>query len=466
MFLKFFESLYLFGNVQWDNTELLIYTCKEFKEEILSTPLFKSFEDSKNRPQIRFELNEFKNSIDSACKARLDLFEFNLDKYSKILYLDTDILIQEDIQKVFDILDIKDNQTDGKIYAVAEGSVNNDTDWWGKSLFTQEELEMYVSTSKNIAFCSGTLLFHNNMKTKLLFRKINTLILNRPNVCNFHDQPYIVYAAFKENAYDNTLLSPLVGESGVINHFNGGPGAFAHKLANMGDHLNNLKKTRLIDPIVKKTKEYITEKLLPLVAFCDENIEGNLFMIHETLSFTDKFTEKVNNIVNMCLFPNMVKNVMEIGFNAGFSTLLMLMTSPTVTIDCYDIGCHTYASLCFQQIKKDFGRVNMVWGDSTVTVKNAKPTKKYDLVHIDGGHDDDVVVSDILNCYNNMCSDDTILIVDDTDFSNINRIWNVFKRLINWKDVNFTQTFQNPYHDIVWIHKKEHLDLKSVILKI
>ena len=44
-----------------------------------------------------YNLNNY-TDINLACKARLDLFEFKcINKYQKILYLDTDIIVKKDI---------------------------------------------------------------------------------------------------------------------------------------------------------------------------------------------------------------------------------------------------------------------------------------------------------------------------------------------------------------------------------
>ena len=57
-----------------------------------------------NNEKIKFEINDAYNNIDKACKARLDLFNLpSVKNYNKILYLDTDILVKDDINKVFNV---------------------------------------------------------------------------------------------------------------------------------------------------------------------------------------------------------------------------------------------------------------------------------------------------------------------------------------------------------------------------
>ena len=90
------ESIFIYGNLD-NKTSILIYTSTPFMNIIKKSHLF-------NDEKIKFEINDTYYSIDSACKARLDLFNLSsISNYNKILYLDTDILIKNDINKVFDI---------------------------------------------------------------------------------------------------------------------------------------------------------------------------------------------------------------------------------------------------------------------------------------------------------------------------------------------------------------------------
>ena len=64
-------------------------------------------------------------------------------------------------------------------------------------------------------------------------------------------------------------------------------------------------------------------------------------------------------------------NVMEIGFNSGFSTLLMLISNTNMHITCFDLGEHSYTLPCYEKIKETFGdRISIVIGDSTKTLQD------------------------------------------------------------------------------------------------
>ena len=235
MFLLLLESIFIYGNLD-DNTNILVYTSTPFMNKIKQSHIF-------NNEKIIFEINDSYNDIDKACKARLDLFNLpSITNYNKILYLDTDILVKDDINKVFNVC------KDDIFYVLEEGAINDVSDYWGKSLFGKE-----VSNYKDkTAFTSGILLFNNCETIKDLFNKIKHDIVKRPYDFKCYDQPYIVYNAFNYNLYNNKILKTLVVNNDnniysdkVIHHFPGGPGVYQHKINDMTIFLNNIKEYTL-----------------------------------------------------------------------------------------------------------------------------------------------------------------------------------------------------------------------------
>jgi hypothetical protein len=232
MFFLLLESIFIYGNLD-DNTNVLVYTSTSFMNIIKKSHLF-------NDEKIKFEINDTYDNIDKACKARLDLFKLSsISNYSKILYLDTDILIKDNINKVFDIC------KEDILYVLEEGEIYCHSDHWGKTLFGNEVINYKDKT----AFTSGILLFNNCEKIRFLFYKINEDIFKRPYNFSCYDQPYIVYNAFKYNLYNNKILKSLVVNNDnnihsdkVIHHFPGGPGIYQHKIDGMTIFLNNIKK--------------------------------------------------------------------------------------------------------------------------------------------------------------------------------------------------------------------------------
>ena len=233
MFYLLLESIFIYGNIQ-TSTHVLLYTSTRFMNMIKQSHLF-------NADKIKFEINDSYDNVDKACKARLDLFHLkSVANYDKILYLDTDILIKDDINKVFDVC------KEDVLYVLEEGEIDSNTDYWGKILFG-DEIHNYADKS---AFTSGILLFNNCEKINELFVKINEDIVNRPYNFACYDQPYIVYNAFKYNLYNNKILKSFavnvyinstLSIDKVIYHFPGDPGNYKHKHNQMNDFLNSLK---------------------------------------------------------------------------------------------------------------------------------------------------------------------------------------------------------------------------------
>jgi len=113
--------------------------------------------------------------------------------------------------------------------------------------------------------------------------------------------------------------------------------------------------------------------------------------------------------------PN-VKEILEIGFNAGHSTETMFLANPNANITSFDLGrvravkyAKDYMDIAFP------GRHTLILGDSVKTVlkyKQDNPTKQFDLIFIDGGHTYAVAKMDLLRT-SSLAHKDTIVIVDD-----------------------------------------------------
>jgi len=121
-------------------------------------------------------------------------------------------------------------------------------------------------------------------------------------------------------------------------------------------------------------------------------------------------------------------SIMEIGFNGGHSALLFLsITPPDTKIVSFDLGEYAYVFAAKRYIDSVFpGRHTLVTGDSTTTIPNYEeqvahrlknketaPPLKFDLIFIDGGHQDDIPLKDILNSQRLARDDRTIVAIDD-----------------------------------------------------
>ena len=95
MFFILLESIFIYGNLD-ENTEILVYTSTKFMNKIIQSHLFNE--------KIKFEINDTYDNVDKSCKARLDLFNLDsIKRYNKVLYLDTDIIVKDDMNKIFNV---------------------------------------------------------------------------------------------------------------------------------------------------------------------------------------------------------------------------------------------------------------------------------------------------------------------------------------------------------------------------
>jgi len=122
------------------------------------------------------------------------------------------------------------------------------------------------------------------------------------------------------------------------------------------------------------------------------------------------------------------KSIMEIGFNAGHSALLFLaITPPETKVVSFDLGEYAYVFAAKRYIDSVFpGRHTLVTGDSTTTVtkyeeqvahrmKNplTAPPLLFDFIFVDGGHQGDIPLKDILNSQRLAAGPHTIVAIDD-----------------------------------------------------
>jgi len=134
--------------------------------------------------------------------------------------------------------------------------------------------------------------------------------------------------------------------------------------------------------------------------------------------YSQEVDKQVIDLINLINDDN-IKNVMEIGFNAGHSAEIFLKFNKNIHLTSFDINLHDYVKHGVEYIQSVYeNRHSIIYGDSTITVPqfiNDNPGKKFDLIFIDGGHDYDIVKKDMENCLQ-LCHENTIIIMDDTIF--------------------------------------------------
>ena len=178
------------------------------------------------------------------------------------------------------------------------------------------------------------------------------------------------------------------------------------------------------------------EVLDAIVVGCNEDLEGNCFYDNaragsQWVSFWWMFYKRVN-LVNVILTkPH--KKVGEIGLNAGHSALLILHSmQPDTEFIVFDLNNHKYSKKAFEYLSSQYPQVReMIVGDSTLTLpqyvkERTDQIGTYDIIHVDGGHSQDIVISDIFFT-DILLKSGGIMILDDT---NIPHIQNTIERLL------------------------------------
>ena len=416
------KSYKLFGNTT-DDIDYLIICSPNFKKKI---------------QEIFDNLNiygkiwciDLKTKFESAY-SRLKIFDYNnINLYNKILYLDCDIVVTNSINNILDF------QLENKLYCLKEECHRiNHCD-----LFNDQE---YKEFDKNLTFTTGILLFNNNIIIKNLFSRILLHINNHINsnirIPHCLDQPFIIYHTIRNNLLNNEKLLNIVVNNPdnfnnqTISHFPGGPGYYESKIVKMTNFMNNIIfnlnknyyfKIQINDykTILDNNKNHF-DKLYTICKEIGEKVEGNCFTEHQNIDNT--INELIYKQLNHFSLGMNAINIMEIGFNAGHSSLLYLLANPNSKLTIFDICEHKYTIPCFKYLQSVFpDRLQIFPGDSTKTIPEFytnNSNTKFDLIHIDGAHFGDIPNKDF---YNSLKFASDIIIWDDTQIKTLNDLLN------------------------------------------
>ncbi len=146
------------------------------------------------------------------------------------------------------------------------------------------------------------------------------------------------------------------------------------------------------------------ERLNAIVARSGEPLEGNIFYPDLARDFAGKPPDDAlaparRNAWRAVRFK---QRLLEVGVNAGHSALLALSANRTLEYTGVDILTHSYTVECVDFLKGEFpGRVHLYPGDSREVLPwlaDRGDDLGFDLFHVDGGHTDEVCLSDMTHC--------------------------------------------------------------------
>ncbi|MFC1670397.1 class I SAM-dependent methyltransferase [Spirochaetota bacterium] len=156
---------------------------------------------------------------------------------------------------------------------------------------------------------------------------------------------------------------------------------------------------------------------------------------------TNLFPERHKCLVDL-VKSNKIKNIAEIGFNAGHSSITFLLNNKKAKLWSFDLCTHKYYYESKKYIKSIFkDRFNITCGNSLKTVPQFykdNPDFKFDLIHIDGGHLGEIPKKDIMNMVK-LSHKDTLILVDDCNVvktskkegwtgAEVNKAWRYFSK--------------------------------------
>ena len=201
-------------------------------------------------------------------------------------------------------------------------------------------------------------------------------------------------------------------------------------------------------------KQQYLNDIEQIVIASQRALEGNSFYVHCTLNFYPELYNKQLNL--FWCGTQAIKKICEIGFNAGHSSMLMLLGRDKTSLDftIFDIGQHSYTKPSFEYIKSKFQHINFEYieGDSTLTMpkwieSNQTCLGLYDVVHVDGGHDDYCITNDMKNA-DLLVKQGGIVIVDDTDGCFINEKVNLYLSGGKYREMDVLITKGYPHRII------------------
>lgn len=211
-----------------ESFDILVVTNKDFE------PLVQELSVKLNL-SLKIFCIDFTTIFQAAC-ARLYIFDYeNINKYTKILYLDTDIIIKKDITPVFNI------DLEGRLYGIESGTIRSPS--FGCQFFDYSKI-----SPDTPGLNSGTLLFKNCQVIRDLFLRIQNHIIEHTKagiqIPYCMDQPFINYHAIKDGLYNNVYMNqyvslyedneiPTNSEISSICHFSYPIGNFGHKYDRM-----------------------------------------------------------------------------------------------------------------------------------------------------------------------------------------------------------------------------------------
>jgi predicted O-methyltransferase YrrM len=180
------------------------------------------------------------------------------------------------------------------------------------------------------------------------------------------------------------------------------------------------------DPFLDQYQQHLNN-LLAIISGINEPLEGSVFFRcagQESSPIDPTLITKRRTLAFLAVTN---QNIVEVGFNAGFSALLMLTANPNLKLTYFDICGHEYLSYCYDYLDRAFpGRLSLIPGDSKNTLPEyLSNNNSHDAYIIDGGHGMDNLSND-MQAVLTYANKNSLLLIDDTDFPALRMIVNYY----------------------------------------
>lgn len=295
------------------------------------------------------------------------------------------------------------------------------------NIIIKQNIDAYVNLMKNLktfggAPLGGVQIMYDVIKKILVENKIISIV-----------SPLVPHKLYKISSDNNVLLLDEFSPNGWwMNCYvrNGYKNVCKSRYDNYPWFKHTLDTTKHNNLLNKKSEYEHFEMHLKSIENIINNlgvkVEGNC--IYEHISFKRKdwlFTKQENLKLMGSVIP---KKLCEIGFNAGHSMLLFLLSNKNkLDVTIFDINEHKYVVPCFDYIKNNFRQHNfqLTKGNSLETLSKyitMHPEQKetYDLVHVDGGHSLECIKNDLYHAVL-LTKKHGYIIVDDTNVKYISQ---------------------------------------------
>ena len=200
----------------------------------------------------------------------------------------------------------------------------------------------------------------------------------------------------------------------------------------------------------QKCLPYLSDLLDIVRTRGDGRFTGNLFYVDlkgaENIVPDNAFRWKRGNLLALA---KGAKSALEIGFAAGHSALLFLLSNPDLRLTAVDPCEFQHAKPCFDYLSQTFpGRIEFVTGYSPSALGVLKDCS-YDLVHLDGGKD--LTINGDLDAIKRLVQQEHVLCVDDTQNPGVNAA--VLKRVSRGElSVSDFSEMNHRAQQSVWTH--------------